>query len=93
MKKSVRKESMLLENLKAHHSASQSEDCPPHLKLDAAEEIAKAFPEIVMALEESVKLQSHYADQLNMHDGGNRIGFKCADEWIVRLREVEKLKG
>ncbi len=37
------------------------------------------------ALGESVKLQSHYAQLLNMHDGGERIGFTDADEWIARL--------
>lgn len=38
------------------------------------------------ALEESVKLQSHYAHLLNMHDGGQRVGFTNADDWIARLR-------
>lgn len=35
------------------------------------------------ALEESVKLQSHYAELLNMHDGGERRGFRSAKAWIV----------
>jgi hypothetical protein len=39
---------------------------------------------------ESVKLQSHYAELLNMHDGGQRIAFKDADEWIERLKEVKR---
>jgi hypothetical protein len=42
--------------------------------------------ELRTALEESVKLQSHYAELLNMHDGGRRIGFANADAWIARLR-------
>lgn len=37
------------------------------------------------ALRESVKLQAHYANLLNMHDGGKRIVFKSAEEWIERL--------
>ena len=41
-----------------------------------------------IALAESVKLQSHYATLLNMHDGGQRLIFKDADAWISRLREV-----
>lgn len=40
------------------------------------------------ALEESVKLQSHYAELLNMHDGGQRMCFDDADAWLERLREV-----
>lgn len=44
------------------------------------------------ALEESVKLQSHYAKLLNMHDGGRRISFKDADAWIARLRETGTLR-
>jgi hypothetical protein len=44
-----------------------------------------------VALDESVKLQSHYATLLNMHDGGQRIGFADADAWMARLRETGAL--
>jgi hypothetical protein len=37
------------------------------------------------ALEESVKLQSHYAELLNAYDGGERLTFASAEEWIERL--------
>jgi hypothetical protein len=47
--------------------------------------------ELRIALEESVKLQSHYAVNLNLWDGGERIGFKDADAWISRLRETGTL--
>lgn len=40
------------------------------------------------ALDESVKLQSHYAGLLNNWDGGERIQFKSAKEWIARLKLV-----
>ncbi len=46
--------------------------------------------EIYDALEESIKLQSHYAYLLNMYDSGQRMQFKNAMEWIERLREVDK---
>jgi len=49
-----------------------------------------AVIEIREALDESVKLQSHYARLLNMHDGGKRLEFKDSNEWMARLR---KLKG
>lgn len=39
-----------------------------------------------IALNESLKLQSHYAELLNMYDGGLRKGFKSIDEWIDRLK-------
>jgi hypothetical protein len=43
--------------------------------------------EVLAALEESVKLQSHYAALLNQYDGGERIAFANAAAWIERLRE------
>jgi hypothetical protein len=46
--------------------------------------------ELMEALEQSVALQSHYADLLNMHDGGKRIIFKNADEWLERLKATTK---
>lgn len=49
--------------------------------------------EIFAALEESVKLQSHYAELLNLYDGGGRLGFKDAEDWLERLRAVQTGKG
>lgn len=49
--------------------------------------------ELSVALEESVKLQSHYAKLLNMHDGGKRIGFDNAKAWVDRLRETGTLSA
>ena len=42
--------------------------------------------ELMLVLIESVKLQSHYAALLNMHDGGERMQFSCPAEWIERLK-------
>lgn len=44
------------------------------------------------ALDESVKLQSHYAEILNMRDGGERKIFKNSDEWVERLKSLEENK-
>jgi hypothetical protein len=41
-----------------------------------------------IALDESVKLQAHYAGLLNAWDGGERRIFKTSDEWIARLEET-----
>lgn len=55
------------------------------------------YDELYYALEESVKLQSHYANLLNMYDNGERIQFKDAKEWLLRLRknfdEAKKVYG
>jgi len=47
--------------------------------------------ELMVALVESVKLQSHYAKLLNQHDGGERMQFENVAEWIERLRKVGTL--
>jgi hypothetical protein len=62
------------------------------LLIDTAVPNLGAAAELRVALEESVKLQTHYAKLLNEHDGGERIGFKDAAAWIARLRETGKLK-
>lgn len=36
-------------------------------------------------LDESVKLQSHYAGLLDAYDGGHRIQFADAEDWLRRL--------
>ena len=48
------------------------------------------WDELWYALEQSVKLQAHYAELLNMHDGGQRMIFKTPEEWLKRLRFLEK---
>lgn len=39
-------------------------------------------------LEQSIILQAHYARLLNDYDGGERIIFKDAKDWIERLKQV-----
>lgn len=48
-------------------------------------EAVKLIVRLITALEESVRLQSHYAGILNGYDGGSRLQFADADEWIARL--------
>ena len=43
--------------------------------------------QLELALRESVKLQEHYADLLNMHDQGERQIFKNVDAWLTRLED------
>lgn len=57
-------------------------------KEQALESSASAH-ELMLALIESVTLQSHYAKLLNMHDGGMRMQFSSVAEWIERLKEVK----
>jgi hypothetical protein len=42
------------------------------------------------ALERSVFYQAHYAKLLNMWDGGHRIVFENAQQWLDRLAEQER---
>ena len=52
----------------------------------------RAIPvNIQEALTESVKLQSHYASLLNMHDGGQRIQFANAEAWLARLARLAEM--
>ena len=41
------------------------------------------------ALEQSVELQSHYAELLNMHDGGQRLTFANIEAWLDRLAALK----
>lgn len=47
---------------------------------------------LIIALIESVKLQAHYAELLNMHDGGQRMIFKTVPQWIDRLQKTGTIK-
>jgi hypothetical protein len=42
------------------------------------------------ALDRSVYLQAHYAKLLNMWDGGDRIVFENAQQWLDRLDALER---
>jgi hypothetical protein len=46
-----------------------------------------------IALEESLRLQSHYASMLNGYDGGDRMVFNFCSEWIDRLEKIGRIKN
>ena len=50
--------------------------------------VARRNVVLLKALEESVKLQSHYAKLLNQYDGGERMTFESAQAWIDRLAHL-----
>jgi hypothetical protein len=50
--------------------------------------LQRRLVEIEAALDESVKLQSHYAGLLNYYDGGSRLQFRDGKEWRRRLAEI-----
>jgi hypothetical protein len=60
--------------------------------IEAGEADQEQNRHLKIALEESLKLQTHYAELLNMYDGGLRIGFKTIDEWVDRLKVTGKIK-
>ena len=45
--------------------------------------------ELEAALKQSVELQSHYAELLNMHDGGQRLTFANVEAWLDRLAALK----
>lgn len=47
--------------------------------------------QLLHALEELVKLSSHYAQLLNQYDGGERFSFANAQAWLDRLDELGEL--
>ena len=57
---------------------------------EAEAKLERQLKVAVEALEESVKLQSHYAMLLNGWDGGERIVFKSAAEWLKRLEALRE---
>jgi len=63
---------------------------------DYAHVIHNIFPkdeiikELRQALLRSLELQSHYAKLLNMHDGGERIGFASIEAWLERIKNTEQ---
>jgi hypothetical protein len=52
--------------------------------------IGEVLVPLNQALEKSVQLQSHYAQLLNDYDGGHRIVFKDAKDWMARLAMTDK---
>jgi hypothetical protein len=65
----------------------------PEVKALLQTAVAFAEPrleELYTALQESLKVQSHYAKLLNMHDGGHRMTFVSPEVWLSRLRHLKK---
>ena len=60
--------------------------------LEEVEDAQERNRHMEIALDESLKLQSHYAELLNMYDGGKRRGFKTVGEWIDRLKVTGTIK-
>jgi hypothetical protein len=63
-----------------------SKTMPTAKDFDGAED---PCAETMTALEALVKLQAQYAKLLNDYDGGQRMSFESAAQWIARLRELK----
>jgi hypothetical protein len=50
--------------------------------------LTESFKIVSEALDESIKLQSHYATLLNSYDGGKRLTFANSTAWIKRLKKI-----
>jgi hypothetical protein len=55
------------------------------------ESLSSVVGELSIVLAESLWLQSRYAEQLNVRDGGERRTFDSPESWIKRLREIGRL--
>jgi len=63
-----------------------------HAEMRAAlYELGQLRGRVARAIDESVKLQAHYATLLNQHDGGKRTVFASTEEWLARLDEVDEV--
>ena len=52
-------------------------------------ELRARVAKLEAALQQSVELQSHYAELLNMHDGGQRLAFANVEAWLDRLATLK----
>ncbi len=68
--------------------SKKSEDLGKSEDLEFAE---KETEKLKIALAESVKLQSHGAELLNMQGGRERMVFKSSEKWIERLQKIGKI--
>jgi len=55
----------------------------------AMDVLTEQIVELQESLDESIKFQTHYAELLNMYDGGKRIIFKNSEQWIKRLQALK----
>jgi hypothetical protein len=58
---------------------------------EAVRKLKSRIERLQAALEESVKLQSHYAGLLNMYDDGKRMQFMTAEDWLRRLSQLQQV--
>jgi hypothetical protein len=82
----------LLSQIKATSPIRQAalDSDPPQAKPDGPLAEALQSEMLLESLEQSVRLQSHYAMLLNMHDGGTRLQFANAAEWAARLKLLKR---
>lgn len=87
----IRTMSQLLSEIDMLRQANEAAVRQEQINRNECNRLRGLVEEMAVALEESVKLQSHYAKLLNMHDGGRRLRFLTGLDWMMRLRETGKL--
>lgn len=63
-----------------------------HYQRERAKYHSDRADKLLAALEASVQYQSHYGQLLNIYDGGERMAFASAADWLARLAALEKQK-
>ena len=61
----------------------------PDDMMDTIAALRARVAKLEAALQQSVELQSHYAELLNMHDGGQRLPFANVEAWLDRLAALK----
>ena len=67
----------------------EEDDCGDYVKFDDYSLLQAKNARLKELLDESFKLQVHYAELLNMHDGGERIVFENIEQFEERLKTVK----
>lgn len=67
-------------------------DFDNHAVLSEIAEVFKTVAKLRSGLEESLKLQSHYAELLNMYDHGERMQFDTVEDWLERLEYTRRVQ-
>ena len=80
----------IAEGLRLENDQLQDENKHLRESVKTMDVLSKQIVELHEALDTSIKFQSHYAELLNMHDGGERIIFKNSEQWIKRLQAPQE---
>jgi transcriptional regulator with XRE-family HTH domain len=77
----------------AHRDIEWSADPAVRVWMEEVLALRARVAKLEEALEQSVTLQSHYAELLNTYDGGKRLTFASIEAWLDRLAVLSPSTG